>query len=77
MCMSLSSLYRLLKKETGRSLIDLQHHIRIKHAMELLKTTTDSATGVGFTVGFETQKSFFSTFKQIVGVTPKEFRNRE
>ena len=76
MCMSVSTLNRFLKKETGRSLISLLHHIRIQHAIELLQTTTDSVINIGYSVGFETQKSFFTIFKRITGMSPKEFRNR-
>jgi AraC-type DNA-binding domain-containing proteins len=76
MFMSASTLNRFLRNETGRSLISLLHHIRIQHAVELLQTTTDSVINIGYSVGFETQKSFFTIFKRITGMSPKEFRNR-
>ena len=76
MCMTSKTLNRFLTKETGRSFIALLQQIRIRHAVELLETTTDTVTGIGYSVGFESAKSFCKIFKREMGKTPGEFRNR-
>ena len=74
MCMTSKTLNRFLHKETSRSFIALLQQIRIRHAVELLETTTDTVTGIGYSVGFESAKSFCKIFKREMGITPKEFR---
>ena len=72
--MSSSTLNRFLQKETGKTLVDLRQSIRIRYATNLLCTSSDSITGIGYSVGFETKKSFFATFKKVMGMTPSEFK---
>jgi len=74
MCMSVSTLNRFLQKETGLSMISLLHHIRIQHAMELLQTTTDSVSNIGYSIGFESANTFCEIFKRELGMTPLTFR---
>ena len=74
MCVSVRTLHRFVKAETGRSLIDLQQHIRIKHAMKLLETTTDSVTGIAYSVGFDSGSTFCTVFRKARGVTPLKYR---
>ncbi|HEX2085806.1 MAG TPA: AraC family transcriptional regulator [Solirubrobacteraceae bacterium] len=49
---------------------------RVERAMFLLRTTTLSVTGVCFDVGFSSLGTFSRTFRDIVGMTPSEFRRR-
>ena len=72
--MSKRTFARFVKKRTDNVFLDLLHLIRIQHAVELLKTSDDSITGIGYSVGFETRDFFFLVFKRIMGMTPSEFR---
>jgi len=76
MGMSKSAFHRFLKKktETGLSFIAQIHHIRIKHAMHLLRTTTDKVGSIGYSVGFESPSDFCEIFKRKMGMTPLEYR---
>jgi AraC-like DNA-binding protein len=49
---------------------------RIERAKDLLRETDLSVTEVSLEVGFASLGSFSSTFKRIVGTTPREFRRR-
>ena len=75
--MTSMTLNRFLSKETGRSFMTLLQHIRIRHAIELLETTTDTITGIGYSVGFESTKSFCKIFKREMGITPGVYRTTE
>ena len=74
MCMTSRTLNRFLNKETGRSFISLLQQIRVRHAVELLNTTTDTVTDIGYSVGFDSVKSFCMIFKREMGVTPLALR---
>ena len=74
MAMSISTLRRFLKKTTGQSFASLIQSIRIKHAKELLNTTTDSICSIGYSVGFDSPNEFCRIFKREMGVTPLEYR---
>ena len=73
MCMTSKTLSRFLTKETGRSFTALLQLVRIRHAIALLETTTDTIAGIGYSVGFESAKSFCKIFKREAGMTPREF----
>ena len=47
---------------------------RVERAMFLLRTTDESVTDVCFDVGFASLGTFSRTFRDIVGVSPSEFR---
>lgn len=47
---------------------------RIEEAKKLLTSTDKDITSICFEVGFETLSSFYRTFKQLVGRTPKQYR---
>lgn len=48
--------------------------LRVDWAKELLGTTDRSLTDIALTTGFGDSSHFSRTFKQIVGVSPREFR---
>ncbi|HEX8086136.1 MAG TPA: AraC family transcriptional regulator [Solirubrobacteraceae bacterium] len=47
---------------------------RVERAMFLLRTTDSSVTDVCFDVGFNSLGTFSRTFREIVGVSPSEYR---
>lgn len=49
--------------------------LRAEQAAKLIRTTHDSLTVISENAGFESQSTFNRTFRDIYGVTPREFRN--
>jgi AraC-like DNA-binding protein len=72
--LSASYLSDLLTKETGRSAKDHINDFLVDKAKYLLLSSTDSISGIAFTLGFNYPHYFGRLFKQKTGKTPKEFR---
>jgi len=66
---------RKFKKETGKSFTDFLNEIRVKKAIELLKTTNSKGTELSEYLGFTNYNYFYMVFKQITGQSPMNFRN--
>ncbi|MCK8522958.1 helix-turn-helix domain-containing protein [Aquimarina sp. D1M17] len=64
----------LLKKETGYSAKDHIHNFIVEKAKTLLWSTTDSISGVAYTLGFNYPHYFSRLFKSKTGMTPQEYR---
>ncbi len=78
--LSVSRLAHLFKEQMSVTLIDYVTNVRISHAKRLLMTTEHSCTTICFEVGYSNQSYFTRTFKNISGMTPRQFRksnNRE
>jgi AraC-like DNA-binding protein len=72
-----SHLYRIFKNEIGMGVEDYIVSIRINHAKVLLKSTEFPVTTVAHRVGYKNYTTFFKRFKQTVGITPLEYRQRQ
>ncbi len=72
--LSPSRLAHLFKEQMGVTLIDYVTSVRIEQAKELLLSTDESCTEIGFQVGYNNQSYFTRTFKSLVGMTPRQFR---
>ncbi len=68
---------RIFKKETGASLTDYITKRRIAVAKQLLTKTSLSITGISERVGISYSSYFTKIFKEQVGMTPQEFRQRK
>lgn len=67
----------LVKKQTGRSPMEYIQAKVIDVAKEQLKSTDRSIGDIGYRLGFEYSQHFSRYFKKIVGMTPKQYRERE
>lgn len=67
---------QLFKKETGISIIDYIIQTRIDTAKELLKDPGSKINEVSQKIGYENITYFCSLFKNAVGVSPKEYRDK-
>ena len=76
MYMSEDTLSRFLKKETGMTLMPLIYQIRIKHAKNLLVTTSETIGSIGYTVGFGSESAFCKVFKREMNITPLMYRQK-
>lgn len=72
--LSPSRLAHIFKEQMGITVIDYLTNVRIDRAKELLLTTGDNCTKVCYEIGYNNQSYFTRTFKQIVGMTPRKFR---
>jgi two-component system response regulator YesN len=67
----------MFKEYTGESFSHYLTKIRISKAKELLSETSFMVYEIGERVGFQNDKHFMRSFKKVVGITPKEYRNSE
>jgi AraC-like DNA-binding protein len=67
-------LAHLLKKETGKSFLDLLTERRMERARELLAHTEARIGEIATAVGFDDEAYFARRFRQCVGQAPREYR---
>mgnify|MGYP005852418207 CR=1 FL=1 len=72
--LSVSRLAHLFKEQMGITLVDYLTNVRISQAKRLLLSTDKSCTTICFEVGYNNQSYFTRTFKDMVGMTPRQFR---
>ncbi|MBJ7881536.1 AraC family transcriptional regulator [Gelidibacter salicanalis] len=73
-CMTTNSFCRFFKKTTNKSFTQFLNEVRIKNASRLLVQDDISVSSVCYAVGYNSITNFNKQFKQIMGVTPKSFR---
>lgn len=64
------------KKQTGMNLSDFIKLKKIQEAQELLYATSQSLVMISNYLGFSSQSHFTRVFKEITGITPKEYRDK-
>ena len=74
--LSVSRLAHLFKEQMGITIIDYVTSVRIERAKQLLLATEQSCTEVCFQVGYNNQSYCTRIFKELVGMTPRQFRAR-
>ncbi len=74
--LSVSRLAHLFKEQMGITVIDYLTSVRIERAKQLLLATVQNCTEICFQVGYCNQSYFTRTFKELVGMTPRQFRAR-
>lgn len=67
-------LSRIFSEETGETFSDYLIRYRIQIAKELLHNITINVSEVAERVGYNDVKHFSSSFKKIVGISPKDYR---
>lgn len=67
-------LAHLIKKETGKTFVDLVTERRMEKACELLAHTTQRIGDIAAEVGFEDEAYFARRFRQRYAVAPRQFR---
>ncbi len=70
-----SYLLRVFKKHTGYTPLAYHNHVRCEHAKELLRTTGESITDIGESVGFVSSAHFSHVFRRMENCTPTEYRD--
>lgn len=67
-------LSRVFKKKTGTNYIDYLTHVRIEKAKEYLEDKSMKVYSIPPLVGYDNPRYFNQLFKEIVGMTPSEYR---
>ncbi len=68
---------RIVRRETGMSVIDHLHNVRIARARRLLEETGDTVGTIAEKVGYEDPAFFSRLFHRQVGVPPGQYRRQE
>jgi two-component system response regulator YesN len=74
--LSVSRLAHIFKEQMGVTIIDYLTSVRIERAKQLLLATEQNCTEICFQIGYNNQSYFTRTFKELVGMTPRQFRVR-
>lgn len=74
--LSPSHLSRIFKKELNISISEYIRKRKIEHAKNLLQYSDYSYVDIANYLAFSSQSHFIQTFEQLVGMTPRKFRNR-
>ena len=72
--LSAGRLCHLFKEQMGITPIGYLTNIRIERARKLLLTTDKKCCNLYYEVGFNSQAYFVRRFKEIVGMSPAQFR---
>jgi two-component system response regulator YesN len=75
--MSVPTLSNYYKKETNETLIEFITSLKIEKAIQLLKNSNMSINDIAMAVGYYNTNSFIRRFRQVMHITPGEFRNIE
>ncbi len=65
----------IFSQEAGENFIEYLTKVRVKKAMELLKTTSLKSSEIAYNVGYNDPHYFCYIFKKAIGITPKEYRS--
>lgn len=67
---------RLFKNYTGLTFTDFLKRERIEKAKSLLSSTSDSVEKISVSVGYTDKTRFYRDFRELVGVTPLDYRKK-
>jgi AraC-like DNA-binding protein len=71
-----SQLRKLFYQCTGLSPLNYMYQYKMKQAKQLLLMSEEQVADIGYRVGFADPNYFSRKFKQIEGVTPREYRSQ-
>ncbi len=65
----------LLKRETGKTTIEHIHYFLIEKAKNSLLNSSDTISGIAYSLGFEYPQHFSNLFKAKTGFSPTDYRH--
>lgn len=75
MCdVSESTLRRLFKTHMGKSIYEFIKETKVIYAAHLLMASTIPISEIGYRLGYESPSYFTKTFREVIGVSPQEYR---
>ncbi len=66
-------LSKLFKEQTGKTLLDFIHSVRLDHAKELLSKREKNMEEIAIQVGYTNRVTFTRAFKKYCGITPGKY----
>ena len=76
LAVSRSVFFKKLKTLTGLAPVEFIKEVRINHAIRLIETGEYSMTQISYMVGINDPRYFSKCFKQKMGMTPTEYRDK-
>ena len=73
---SRSYISRIFKAEMGMTVSEYVQKTRIRNAQSLLRDTNISIQEVSYSVGIDDPLYFSKTFRKLVGISPRDYRNQ-
>jgi AraC-like DNA-binding protein len=73
--LSVSHYCALFKKKTMQSPLNLYTSMKVQRACQMLQNTDQTIKSIAYSLGFFDQYHFSKVFKQIMGTSPKHFKN--
>ena len=74
--MSVAAFSRYFKHHTRKTFSDYVTEIRIGHACRMLMEDNCSISEISYQSGFDNLSNFYRHFKKVIGIIPKEYKNR-
>ncbi len=71
---SRSYIFKEFRKETGRTIADYYHRMKITEAKRLLREGAYNVSEISELLSFESPNYFSKTFKRYTGITPRAYR---
>jgi len=65
---------RIFKEEMGQYFNDYLNELRMEHAKKMLSSSSLKASDIAIQVGFLDPNYFFRKFKQLIGMSPSDYR---
>ncbi|WP_343704583.1 AraC family transcriptional regulator [Chitinophaga sp.] len=75
--LSTSHFSSIFRKKTGFSPMEYFNHLKMQKACQLLQFTTLRVSEIGQAVGIEDQYYFSRLFHSLMGLSPREYRNKK
>jgi transcriptional regulator GlxA family with amidase domain len=72
---SVRTLNRRFQAETGQTPMQWLTGVRVRHAQQLLETTSHGVERIGREVGFASAANFREQFRRLAGVSPQSYRS--
>ncbi|MBE6025179.1 MAG: helix-turn-helix domain-containing protein [Cellulosilyticum sp.] len=67
-------LSKIFKRSTNLSIVEYINSLRIRHAKELLETSSTKIAEIAEIVGFSSSSHFSRTFKLLTGLSPQQYK---
>lgn len=74
---SSTRLLTLFKQRTGKTPLNYFNHLKIEHSCRLLRETDMKINQICFKIGIEDSLYFSRLFSKIMGMSPREYRERD
>lgn len=72
-----SHLSKIFKQETGQSMNTYLNETRIRRAIALMETKQMRTADIVYSVGYNSAQNYYHAFRQVTGMTPKEYREQK